>query len=160
VGAGVEATGGDVEADFRKEGLEELFLISAGVVAAKIRAGGGRGKGESFFGNGDEAWAEFFEKSSYVFGEPAWFVAFKKGIVGLVGVSPQIGHLPREHEKFFEVRGKGREVGVFAGLDPRGAGEANGELVFLDKFGRDSSGAMVIVAPTGDGGGFGGVWVR
>ena len=46
---------------------------------------------------------------------------------------------------------------VFAGFDPRGAGEADGELVFFDKFGGDTSGAVVVVTPTGDSGGFGGV---
>jgi hypothetical protein len=47
-------------------------------------------------------------------------------------------------------------VRVFAGFDPRGAGEADGELVFFDKFGGDTSGAVVVVTPTGDGGGLGG----
>jgi hypothetical protein len=121
VGAGVETTRGDVESNFWQEGVEELFLIWAGIMTAKIRTGGRRGKEESFFGNRDEAWAEFFEKSSYVFSEPAWFVAFKKSIVGLVGIAPEIGHLARKGEKFFEMRSKGREVGVFAGLDPCGA---------------------------------------
>jgi hypothetical protein len=65
--------------------------------------------------------------------------------------------LAGEGEKFFKVWGKGGEVRVFAGFDPRGAGEADGELVFLDKFGGDASGAVVVVAPTGDSGGFGGV---
>jgi hypothetical protein len=65
--------------------------------------------------------------------------------------------LAGEGEKFFEVRGKSGEVRVFAGFDPRGAGEADGELVFLYKFGGDTSGAVVVVAPTGDGGGLGGV---
>jgi len=48
-------------------------------------------------------------------------------------------------------------VRVFAGFDPRGAGEADGEFVFFDKFSGDASGAVVVVAPTGDSGGFGGV---
>jgi hypothetical protein len=48
-------------------------------------------------------------------------------------------------------------VRVFAGFDPRGAGEADGELVFFDKFGGDAGGAVVVVAPAGDGGGFRGV---
>jgi hypothetical protein len=73
----------------------------------------------------------------------------------LVGVAPEVGHLAGEGEKFFEVRGKGGEVRVFAGFDPRGAGEADGELVFFDKFGGDTGGAMVVVTPAGDGGGFG-----
>jgi hypothetical protein len=55
------------------------------------------------------------------------------------------------------VRGKGGEVRVFAGLDPRGAGEADGELVFFYKFSGDTSGAVVVVTPTGDSGGFRGV---
>jgi hypothetical protein len=55
------------------------------------------------------------------------------------------------------MRGKGREVRVFAGFDPRGAGEADGELVFLYKLGGDASGAMVVVTPAGDGCGFWGV---
>jgi len=65
--------------------------------------------------------------------------------------------LAGEREKFFKVWGKGGEVRVFAGFDPCGAGEADGELVFFDKFGGDKSGAMVVVTPTGNGGGFGGV---
>jgi hypothetical protein len=65
--------------------------------------------------------------------------------------------LAGEGEKFFEVRGKGGEVRVFAGFDPRGAREADGELVFFDKFGGDTSGTVVVVTPTGDGGGLGGV---
>jgi hypothetical protein len=65
--------------------------------------------------------------------------------------------LAGEGEKFFEVRGKGGEVRVFAGFDPRGAGEADGEFVFFDKFSGDTSGAVVVVTPAGDGGGFGGV---
>jgi len=48
-------------------------------------------------------------------------------------------------------------VRVFAGFDPCGAGEANGELVFFYQFGGDTSGAVVVVTPTGDGGGLGGV---
>jgi hypothetical protein len=72
----------------------------------------------------------------------------------LVGVAPEVGHLAGKGEKFFEVRGKGGEVRVFAGFDPRGAGEADGEFVFFDKFGGDTSGTVVVVTPTGDGGGF------
>ena len=79
----------------------------------------------------------------------------------MVGVAPEVGHLAGEGEKFFEVRGKSREVGVFTGFDPRGAREADGELVFFDKFSGDTGGAVVVVAPTGDGGGFRGVgWER
>jgi hypothetical protein len=111
-------------------------------------------QGESFFGYGNEARAEFGKKRSNITSQPTWFVALEEGIVGLVGVAPEVGHLAGEGEKFFEVRGKGGEVRVFAGFDPRGAGEADGELVFFDKFGGDASGAMVVVAPTGDGGGF------
>jgi hypothetical protein len=53
------------------------------------------------------------------------------------------------------VRGKGCEVGVFAGLDPSGAGEADGEFIFLNELGGDASRSVVIVAPAGDGRGFG-----
>jgi hypothetical protein len=65
--------------------------------------------------------------------------------------------LAGECEKFFKVWGEGGEVRIFSGLDPCGAGEADGQFVFFDKFGGDASGAMVVVAPAGDGGGFGGV---
>jgi hypothetical protein len=157
VGTGVEATGVSVESDFWKKKLEKFLLIGAGVVTAKVFTGGWLRQGESFFGNGHETRAKFCEKSCNVFGEPTWFVALKKGIVRLVGVAPEVGHLAGEGEKFFEVRGKGGEVRVFAGFDPRGAGEADGELVFFDKFGGDTSGAMVVVTPSGDGGGFRGV---
>ena len=75
----------------------------------------------------------------------------------MVGVAPKVSHLAGECEKFFKVWGEGGEVRIFSGLDPCGAGEADGELVFFDKFGGDASGAVVIVAPSGDGGGFGGV---
>ena len=74
----------------------------------------------------------------------------------MVGVAPAVGHLAGEGEKFFEVRGEGGEVRVFAGFDPRGAGEADGEFVFFDKFGGDTSGTVVVVTPTGDSGGLGG----
>jgi hypothetical protein len=47
-------------------------------------------------------------------------------------------------------------VRVFSCFDPRGPREADGELVFFDKFGGDASGAVVVVPPTGDGGGLGG----
>jgi hypothetical protein len=157
VSTGVEATGGSVETDFWKKKLEKFLLIGTGVVTAKVFTGGWLRQGESFFGNGHETRAKFCEKSCNVFGEPAWFVAFEEGIVGLVGVAPEVGHLAGEGEKFFEVRGEGGEVRIFAGFDPRGAGEADGELVFFDKFGGDTSGAVVVVTPTGDGGGFGGV---
>jgi hypothetical protein len=155
VGTGVETPSGDIKADFRKKGLKEFLLVGSRVVTTKIFTGRGRRKGEPFFGNGDESWAEFPKKSCYVFSEPAWLVAFKESIVRLVGVAPEVGHLAGEGEKFFEVRGKGGEVRVFSGFDPRGAGEADGELVFFDKFGGDTSGAVVVVAPSGDGGGFG-----
>jgi hypothetical protein len=157
MGTGVEATCRDVEADFWKKKLEEFLLIGARVVASESFTGGWLRQGESFFGNSDKAGAKFCEKSCNVFGEPTRFVAFEEGVVGLVGVAPEVSHLAGEGEKFFEVRGKGGEVGVFAGFDPRGAGEADGELVFFDKFGGNTSGAMVVVAPSGDGGGFGGV---
>jgi hypothetical protein len=48
-------------------------------------------------------------------------------------------------------------VRVFSRFDPCGAGEADGEFVFFDKLGGDTSGAVVVVAPSGDGGGLGGV---
>jgi hypothetical protein len=156
VSAGVKATCGDVEADFRKERLKELLLIGTEVVATKIYTGGWGGQGKGFLGDGDEARAELPKKSSYVFGEPAWLVAFEKRVVRLVGIAPEIGHLAGEGEKFFEMRGKGREVGVFAGLDPRGAGEADGELVFFHEFCRNTSGPFIVVSPAGDGGRFGG----
>ncbi len=75
----------------------------------------------------------------------------------MVGVAPEVGHLAGEGKKFFEVRGKGGEVRVFSGFDPCGAGKADGEFVFFDKLSGDASGAVVVVAPTGDGGGFWGV---
>ena len=157
VGTGVEPSCGDVKADFWKKKLEEFLLIGARVVASESFAGGWLRQGESFFGYGNEARAKFGKEGSDIASQPAWFVALKKGIVRLVGVAPEVGQLAGEGEKFFEVRGKGGEVRVFAGFDPRGAGEADGELVFFDKFGGDTSGAMVVVTPTGDGGGFGGV---
>jgi len=157
VGAGIETPSGDIKADFRKKGLKEFLLVGSRVVTTKIFTGGRLRQGECFFGNGDESWAEFSKKSCNVFGEPAWFVAFKESIVRLVGVAPEVGHLAGECEKFFKVWGEGGEVRIFSGLDPCGAGEADGELVFFDKFGGDASGAVVIVAPSGDGGGFGGV---
>jgi hypothetical protein len=157
VGAGVEATCGDVEADFWKKKLEEFLLIGARVVASESFAGGWLRQGESFFGYGNEARAKFGKKRSNITSQPTRFVAFEEGIVGLVGVAPEVGHLAGEGEKFFEVRGKGGEVRVFAGFDPRGAGEADGELVFFDKFGGDTSGAVVVVTPSGDCGGLGGV---
>ena len=155
VGTGVETTSGDVETDFWEEGVEKLFLFGAGVVAAQIFAGGRGGERKCFFGDSDKAGAKFGEKSGDVSGEPSWFVAFKERVVGLVGIAPEIGHLSGKGEELFEVRRKGCEVGVFAGLDPGGAGEADGEFIFLDEFGGDASRAVVVVAPAGDGSGFG-----
>ncbi len=157
MGTGVEATGVSVETDFWKKKLEEFLLIDARVVASESFAGGWLRQGESFFGYGNEARAKFGKERSNIASQPTRFVALEEGVVGLVGVAPEVGHLAGEGEKFFEVRGKGGEVGVFAGFDPRGAGEADCELVFFDKFGGDTSGAMVVVTPTGDGGGFRGV---
>ena len=73
----------------------------------------------------------------------------------MVGIAPEIGHLSGKGEELFEVRRKGCEVGVFAGLDPGGTGETDGEFIFLDELGGDASRAVVVVAPAGDGGGFG-----
>jgi hypothetical protein len=161
VGTGVEAAGIGVEPDFWKKKLEEFLLIGTRVMATESFTGGGLRQGESFFGYGNEARAKFGKEQSNITSQPTWFVAFEEGIVGLVGVAPEVSHLAGEGEKFFEVRGKGGEVRVFAGFYPRGAGEADGELVFLDKFGGDASGAVVVVTPAGDGGGFGGVgWER
>jgi hypothetical protein len=157
VGTGVETSCVSVEPDFWKKKLKEFLLIRTGVVATESFTGGWLRQGESFFGNGNEARAEFGKERSNIASQPTRFVAFEEGIVGLVGVAPEVSHLAGEGEKLFEVRGKGGEVRVFAGFDPRGAGEADGEFVFLDKFGGDASGAMVVVAPTGDGGGLGGV---
>jgi|GEM_PF-5459802 len=157
VGAGVESACRDVEADFWKKKLEEFLLIGTGVVASESFAGGWLRQGESLFGYGNEARAKFGKERSDIASQPTWFVAFEEGIVGLVGVAPEVGHLAGEGEKFFEVRGKGGEVRVFSGFDPCGAGKADGEFVFFDKFGGDTSGAMVVVAPTRDGGGFRGV---
>jgi len=155
VGAGVEAACVGIESDFRKKKLEEFLLIGAGVVASKSFAGGWLRQGESFFGNGNEARAKFGKKRSDIASQPTRFVAFEESIVGLVGVAPEVGHLAGEGEKFFEVRGEGGEVRVFAGFDPCGAGEADGELVFFDKLGGNTSGAVVVVTPTRDGGDFG-----
>ena len=157
MGTGVEATCGDVETDFWKKKLEEFLLIGARVVASESFAGGWLRQGESFFGYGNEARAKFGKERSNIASQPTWFVAFEEGIVGLVGVAPEVSHLAGEGEKFFKVWGEGGEVRVFAGFDPRGAGEADGELVFLYKLGGDASGAMVVVTPSGDGGGLGGV---
>jgi hypothetical protein len=157
VSTGVEATCGDVEPDFWKKKLEEFLLIGAGVVASESFAGGGLRQGESFFGDGNEARAKLGKERSDIASQPTRFVAFKEGIVGLVGVAPEVSHLAGEGEKFFKVWGKGGEVGVFAGFDPGCAGEADGKFVFFDKFGGDTSGAVVVVAPSGDGGGLGGV---
>jgi hypothetical protein len=68
VGTGVEATCGDVEADFWKKKLEEFLLIGAGVVASESFAGGWLRQGESFFGNGNEARAKFGKERSDVSG--------------------------------------------------------------------------------------------
>jgi hypothetical protein len=155
VGTGVETTSGDVETDFREEGVEKLFLQGAGVVAPKIFAGGRGGQGKGFSGDGNKARAKFGEKSGDVSGEPSGFVAFKERVVGLVSIAPEIGHLSGKGKELFEVRRKGCEVGVFAGLDPSGAGEADGEFIFLDEFGGDASSPVVVVSPAGDGGGFG-----
>ena len=157
MGTGVEAACVGVEADFWKKQLEEFLLVDTGVVASESFAGWVRGNGKSFFGNGNEARAKFGKKRSDIASQPTWFVAFEEGIVGLVGVAPEVGHLAGEGKKFFEVRGKGGEVRVFSGLDPRGAREADGEFVFFDKLGGDASSAMVVVTPTGDGASFGGV---
>ena len=157
MGTGVEASCISVESDFWKKKLEKFLLIGAGVVTAKVFTGGRLRQGECFFGNGNETRAKFGKERSDIASQPTRFVAFEEGIVGLVGVAPEVGHLAGEGEKFFEVRGKGGEVRVFAGFDPRGAGEADGEFVFLNKFGGDTSGAVVVVTPTGDGGGFRGV---
>jgi hypothetical protein len=157
VGTGVETSCIGVEADFWKKKLEEFLLIGAGVVASESFTGGGLRQGESFFGYGNEARAKFGKERSDIASQPTWFVAFEEGIVGLVGVAPEVGHLAGEGEKFFEVRGKGGEVRVFSGFDPRGAGETDDEFVFFDKFGGDTSGAVVVVTPTGDCGGLGGV---
>ena len=161
MGTGVETSCIGVEADFWKKQLEEFLLIGTGIVASESFTGGGLRQGESFFGYGNEARAKFGKERSDIASQPTWFVAFEEGIVGLVRVAPEVGHLAGEGEKFFEVRGKSREVGVFTGFDPRGAREADGELVFFDKFSGDTGGAVVVVAPTGDGGGFRGVgWER
>jgi hypothetical protein len=147
----------DVETDFWKKKLEEFLLIGARVVASESFTGGWLRQGESFFGYSNEARAKFGKKRGDIASQPTRLVAFEEGIVGLVSVAPEVSHLAGEGEKFFEVRGKGGEVRVFAGFDPRGAGEADGELVFFYKFGGNTSGAMVVVAPSGDGGGLGGV---
>ena len=155
VGAGVEPAGSRIESDFGQESLEEFLLVGARVVTAKVFTGWVRGNGKSFFGDRDQAGAKFGKERSDIAGEPTWFVAFEEGIVRLVGVAPEVGHLAGEGEKFFEVGGKGGEVGIFAGLEPSGAGEADGEFVFFNQFGGDAGGAVVVVPPTGDGGGFG-----
>jgi hypothetical protein len=54
------------------------------------------------------------------------------------------------------MRGKGGEVGVFAGFNPRGAGEADGELVFFHEFCGDTGSPFIVVSPAGDGSYFGG----
>jgi hypothetical protein len=157
MGTGVEATCRDVEADFWKKKLEEFLLIGAGVVASESFTGGWLRQGKSFFGNGNEARAKFGKERSDIASQPTRFVAFEEGIVGLVGVAPEVSHLAGEGEKFFKVWGEGGEVRVFAGFDPRGAREADGELVFFYKFSGDTGGAVVVVTPAGDSGSFGGV---
>lgn len=157
MGTGVESSCISVETDFWKKKLEEFLLIGAGVVASESFTGGWLRQGKSFVGYSNEARTKFGKERSNIASQPTRFVAFEKGIVGLVGVAPEVGHLAGEGEKFFKVWGKGGEVRVFAGFDPRGAGEADGEFVFFYKFGGDTSGAMVVVTPSGDGGGFGGV---
>ena len=124
-------------------------------MAAKTFAGWGGGQGKGFFGDSNKAGAKFGEKSGDVSGEPSRFVAFEECVVGLVGIAPEIGHLSGKGEELFEVRGEGCEVGVFASLDPGGTREADGEFIFLDEFGRDASRSVVVVAPAGDGSGFG-----
>jgi hypothetical protein len=66
MGTGVEATCGDVEADFWKKKLEEFLLIGAGIVASESFAGGGLREGESFFSNGNEARAKFGKERSNI----------------------------------------------------------------------------------------------
>lgn len=73
----------------------------------------------------------------------------------MVGIAPEIGHLSGKGEELFEVRRKGCEIGVFASLDPGRAGEADGEFIFLNELGGDTSRSVVVVAPAGDGSGFG-----
>ena len=153
VSAGVESPGGDIEADFWKQGLEKLFLIAAEVMAGEVFAGGVGGDGEGFFSDGDEARLELGEKGGDFRGFPAGFVAFEKGVIGLAGVTPEIGHAAGKGEEFFEMGGKGGEVGFPAGLDPDGAGEAAGALVFLDQIGGDLGGAVVVAPPAGKAGG-------
>ena len=53
--------------------------------------------------------------------------------------------------------GKGGEVGFFAGFDPDRSGQGAGLFVFFHKFGGNTGGAEIIVAPAGDAGGLGGV---
>jgi len=152
VGAGVEAPGGGVETDSGKEGLKELFLIRAGVVAGELLAGGMGGDGEGLFGDGDQAGLKFFEEGGDLPGFPARLVTFEQGVIGMVGISPKLGHAAGEGEEFLQVGGEGVEVGFFPGLDPCGPGEAAGALVFLHKVGGDPGGAVVIVPPAGEAG--------
>ena len=98
VGAGVEPAGSRIESDFGQESLEEFLLVGARVVTAKVFTGWVRGNGKSFFGDRDQAGAKFGKERSDIAGEPTWFVAFEEGIVRLVGVAPEVGHLAGERE--------------------------------------------------------------
>ena len=107
MGAGVQPAGGGVETYFGKEGLEKLFLVGARIVAGKVFTGGVSRDGKSLFGNRDEAGLEFCKKSGDFPGFPAGFIAFQQGVVGLVGVAPEVSHAAGEGEEFFEVGGEG-----------------------------------------------------
>jgi hypothetical protein len=96
VGTGVEASCISVEPDFWKKKLEEFLLIGARVVATESFTGGGLRQGESLFGYGNEARAKLGKERSNITSQPTWFVAFEKGIVGLVGVAPEVSHLAGE----------------------------------------------------------------
>jgi hypothetical protein len=140
--------------------VEELFLMGARIVAGEVFAGGMGGNGEGFFGDADKAGLKFCEEGGDFRRFPAGFVAFKKSVVGVAGVAPQVGHAAGDREEFFEVGGEGREVGLFAGFYPDRAGEAAGPLVFLDEFGGDAGGATIVVPPAGETGGLGAVGGR
>ena len=160
MGARIEAPGGGVEADFGQEGVEELFLMGARIVAGEVFAGGMSGNGEGFFGDADKAGLKFCEEGGDFRRFPAGFVAFKKSVVGVAGVAPEVSHAAGEGQEFFEVGGNGGEVGLFARFYPGGTGEAAGPLVFLDEFGGDAGGATVVVSPAGETGGLGAVGGR
>ena len=96
MGTGVEASCIGVEPDFWKKKLEEFLLIGARVVASESFTGGWLRQGESFFGYGNEARAKFGKERSNIASQPTWFVAFEEGIVGLVGVAPEVSHLAGE----------------------------------------------------------------